>query len=228
MRTRTPRLLIRWALITASIATILFVSAGTVHVVSIRNYLVAFSLLLLVTMLTVDPSLAQERANPKDAGTGDSRIAAGLLVLLTLAVAGFSVGHWRQAFNTPPPIRHLALGVFLVSGAFQTWAMIANPFFSPVVRIQTERAHHLIAKGPYRLMRHPGYFAMCIAVPTSALSIGSWLALAPAAGFVAFIFRRAQLEDEFLVRNLPGYKSYAALVPSGLPRTTTTRSEMSL
>src|SRR6266545_4897824 len=165
MGTRTKRLLIRWALITASIAALLFLSAGTARIASIRNYLVAFSLLLLATMLAVDPGLAQERAKPKDAGTDESRLAAGLLFLLTLAVAGFSVGHCRQAFNTPPPIRHLALGVFLLTGAFQTWAMIANPFFSPVVRIQTERGHHLIAKGPYRLMRHPGYFAMCIAVP---------------------------------------------------------------
>ncbi len=212
MGTRTKRLLIRWALITASIAALLFLSAGTARIASIRNYLVAFSLLLLATMLAVDPGLAQERAKPKDAGTDESRLAAGLLFLLTLAVAGFSVGHCRQAFNTPPPIRHLALGVFLLTGAFQTWAMIANPFFSPVVRIQTERGHHLIAKGPYRLMRHPGYFAMCIAVPTSALSIGSWLALMPAAGFVLLIKHRAHLEDEFLRNNLPGYIAYARRV----------------
>jgi protein-S-isoprenylcysteine O-methyltransferase Ste14 len=106
--------------------------------------------------------------------------------------------------------------------------MIVNPYFSPVVRIQTERGHHLIAKGPYRLMRHPGYLAMCIAVPTSAVAIGSWLGLAPSAGFVAVIFRRARVEDQFLVRNLPGYKSYAALVPSGLPWTTATRAETNL
>ncbi len=228
MKTRTTRLLTRWALITASIAALLFLSAGTTHIASIRNYLVAFSLLLLATMLAVDPGLAQERAKPKDAGTDESRLATGLLFLLTLAVAGFSVGHCHRGFNAPPPIRHLALAAFLFSGAFQTWAMIVNPFFSPVVRIQTERGHHLIAKGPYRLMRHPGYFAMCIAVPTTALSIGSWLALAPAAGFVALIFRRAREEDEFLVTNLHRYKKYAALVPSGLPWTTTTRAETNL
>jgi protein-S-isoprenylcysteine O-methyltransferase Ste14 len=228
MRTRTPRLLTRWALVTASIAALLFPSAGTVRIASIRNYLVAFSLSLLVTMFAVDPSLAQERSNPRPAATDNSRLAAGLLFLLTLAAASFSVGHCRQGFNVPPPIRHFALVAFLLGGAFQTWAMIVNPFFSPVVRIQTERAHHLILTGPYRLMRHPGYFAMCIAVPTSALSIGSWLALAPAAGFVAVIFRRARVEDEFLVRNLHGYKKYAALVPSGLPWTTTTRAETNL
>src|SRR6185437_16558999 len=148
--TRTSRLLVRWALTTASIAALLFLSAGKVRIISIRNYVVAFSLLLLVTMFAVNPSLAQERANPKQPGTDNSRFIAGLLFLLTLAVAGFSVGHCRRGFNMPSPVCHLALAVFLLSGAFQTWAMIVDPFFSPVVRIQTERGHHLIAKGPYR------------------------------------------------------------------------------
>jgi protein-S-isoprenylcysteine O-methyltransferase Ste14 len=226
MRTHILGLLARWVLIIASIAALLFLTAGTFRLASIRDYLVAFSLLLLVTMFTIDPSLAQERAKPGEPGTDESRVITGLLFLLTLGVAGFSIGRCPQSFNAPQPVRHLALAVFLLSGAFQTWAMIVNPFFSPVVRIQAERGHHLIAKGPYRLMRHPGYFAMCISVPASALAIGSWLALAPAAGFVAFIFRRAQLEDEFLVRNLPGYKRYAALVPSGLPCTNKTPAEM--
>jgi protein-S-isoprenylcysteine O-methyltransferase Ste14 len=97
------------------------------------------------------------------------------------------------------------------------WAMIVNPFFSPTVRLQTERGHHVVANGPYKFMRHPGYFAMCIAVPASALAIGSWLALVPAAGFNLVIVRRAWLEDEFLTTNLAGYKTYATLVPSGIP-----------
>lgn len=212
MRTRTPGLLARWAVITASIAALVFLSAGTVGPASIRNYLVALSLLLLVTMFAVDPSLAQERAKPGEPGTDDSRVTTGLLFLLTLAVASFSIGHCRQGFNVPPPIRHLALAAFLFSGAFQTWAMIVNPFFSPVVRIQTERGHRLILTGPYRLMRHPGYFAMSILVPASALAIGSWIALMPAAGFVLLIKHRAHLEDEFLRNNLPGYIAYARRV----------------
>lgn len=209
---RTPRLLGGWALITALIAGLLFLSAGTVRIVSTRNYLVAFSLLLLATMFAVDPSLAQERAKPTEPGTDDLRITTGLLFLLTLAVASFSVGHHRQSFNVPPTIRNLALAAFLLSGAFQAWAMIVNPFFSPAVRIQTERGHHLILTGPYRLMRHPGYFAMSISVPASALAIGSWIALMPAAGFVLLIKHRAHREDEFLRNNLPGYIAYARRV----------------
>ncbi len=48
------------------------------------------------------------------------------------------------------------------------------------------------------------------------LAIGFWFALVPAVGFVLLIRRRAQLEDEFLKRNLPGYNDYAKRVPSHL------------
>jgi hypothetical protein len=68
----------------------------------------------------------------------------------------------------------------------------------------------------YRFMRHPGYFAMLISVPASALAIRSWVALVPAACFVLVILRRAQLEDEFLKRNLPGYTDYVLRVPAKL------------
>jgi len=85
-----------------------------------------------------------------------------------------------------------------------------------VVRIQTDRGHKLIDSGPYRFMKHPGYFAMCISVPVSAVAIGSWLALIPAIAFIGVIYRRAKFEEQFLKANLPGYAQYANNVPSGL------------
>jgi len=94
--------------------------------------------------------------------------------------------------------------------------MVANPFFSPVVRLQTARGHHVIADGPYSFVRHPGYLAMLISVPASALAIGSWLALIPPACFGLVILRRTQLEDEFLKKEPAGYAVYARRVPARL------------
>jgi protein-S-isoprenylcysteine O-methyltransferase Ste14 len=114
------------------------------------------------------------------------------------------------------PLRDAALAVLALSGSLQTWAMIVNPFFSPVIRLQTECSHRVIESGPYKFMRHPGYFAMSISIPASALAVGSWLALIPALGFVLVVSRRARLEDEFLMRNLSGYRSYAEQIRGGL------------
>lgn len=216
MKRDTLCLLARWVMITASLSAFLFLAAGTTHITSIRCYLAVFSTLLLVTMLSVDPQLAQERTHPGDAGVdGGVRLAAGFLFLLTLAIAALSVGRLHFGFNVPNALCRAALAAFALSGSLQAWAMIVNPFFSPTVRLQTERGHHVVANGPYRFIRHPGYFAMCIAVPASALAIGSWLALVPAAGFNIVILRRAQLEDEFLITNLPGYIDYSSRVPLG-------------
>ncbi|MDE3180967.1 MAG: hypothetical protein KGM47_15075 [Acidobacteriota bacterium] len=57
---------------------------------------------------------------------------------------------------------------------------------------------------------------MLVAIPASAIAIGSWLALIPAAGFCAVIMRRAGMEDEFLKRNLAGYIDYMQCVQGGL------------
>jgi protein-S-isoprenylcysteine O-methyltransferase Ste14 len=160
--------------------------------------------------------LAKERAHPGDAGTDDGlRFAAGFLSLITPTitptVAALSVGRLSPFFNVPISIRDTALGL---SSTLQAWTMIVNPFFSPSVRLQTERSQYVIQHGPYIFVRHPGYFAMSISVPATALAIGSWLALVPAAAFVLLIRRRAQFEDEFLRKNLSGYGDYARRVPA--------------
>jgi protein-S-isoprenylcysteine O-methyltransferase Ste14 len=212
------RLLIQWVLITASLSATLFLAAGTTHIASIRYYLATFSALLFVTMFAVDPRLAQERVHPRGPGIDDGlRFATSFLFLVTVTVAALSVGRLRTVFNVPTPLRGAALLAFTLSSSLQAWAMIVNPFFSPVVRLQPESGHRVITAGPYSFMRHPGYFAMMISIPASALAIGSFVALIPAIGFAWVIHRRTQIEDQFLKANLPGYPEYTERVPTGLP-----------
>jgi protein-S-isoprenylcysteine O-methyltransferase Ste14 len=92
------------------------------------------------------------------------------------------------------------------------WAMLANRFFSPVVRIQSERGHHLINSGPYRHLRHPGYLGIIGGPLFAALALGSWWALLPATGIVFLIVRRTAMEDKFLRRELEGYPAYVEKV----------------
>jgi protein-S-isoprenylcysteine O-methyltransferase Ste14 len=105
-----------------------------------------------------------------------------------------------------------ALAVFSAAIAFQASAMIVNPFFSPGIRLQKERNHRIITRGPYRLLRHPGYLGMLVAIPASALALGSWLALIPGLAFSGVIIRRTASEDQFLKVNLSGYSDYSEKV----------------
>jgi protein-S-isoprenylcysteine O-methyltransferase Ste14 len=114
------------------------------------------------------------------------------------------------------PLRALGLATFLLSFLLIVRAMRTNRFFSAVVRIQHDRGHHVVDKGPYAVVRHPGYAAMIIAVPMSGLALGSWIGAGVALVYSALILRRVMFEDGFLQANLPGYVSYAARVPHRL------------
>ncbi|MGH9446726.1 MAG: hypothetical protein ACRD3O_13485 [Terriglobia bacterium] len=57
-------------------------------------------------------------------------------------------GRLHQSGRVPGPASIIALVVFAAALAFHMWAMIVNLFFSPVIRIQAERGHHAITRGP--------------------------------------------------------------------------------
>jgi len=205
---RVPKLLARWVIQTLSVSLLLFVAAGTTHLPSLRGYLVTFSGFLLATMLAVDPGLAEERSSTREAGETSGRVSAGLWFLATVVVAALEIGRLHSLPPVPVHARHASLVFFAGAMALQMWAMVVNPFFSPEISLQSERGHKLVACGPYCLLRHPGYLAMLVAIPSSALAIGSWLALAPAAAFCLTILKRVGMEEEFLRRNLAGYPEY--------------------
>lgn len=98
----------------------------------------------------------------------------------------------------------LLLGLWLIS-----WAMWTNRFFSTMVRIQTDRGHHVVRQGPYRYVRHPGYLSGPPTLVGMCLLLGSVWALIPAVIDLAILVVRTYLEDTTLQRELPGYAEYA-------------------
>jgi protein-S-isoprenylcysteine O-methyltransferase Ste14 len=206
------KLFARWATVTLSISLLLFVAAGTIRPPSLQHYLVTFSAFLLATMLSIDPGLAEERSRTFGKMATPGRFAAGFSFLATVALAALDIGRLHWFDSVPVEARLGSLPLFAAATTLQMWAMIVNPFFSPDVRLQPERGQRLIAVGPYRFLRHPGYLAMLVSVPSSALSIGSWLALIPAAAFCLVILKRVRAEDAFLQGNLAGYSEYMGRV----------------
>jgi len=87
------RTLVRWAFISVALSILLFLASGTTRISSLRAYLLAFSSMLFITMLAVDPQLARERVNPgEEAVPSQSRLLAGVLFLITVGTAAFLVG----------------------------------------------------------------------------------------------------------------------------------------
>lgn len=212
--------LIRWGILTVAVAAGLFLVAGTVRLPMLDAYIVSLAPSLLVMMLAIAPQIAKERGGPDgakdDVRDQRARLVLVALFLVTIVMAALDVGRLHVTNSVPLAVSIIALVMYIASSGFQAWAMSVNSFYSPVIHVQADRGHSVVTRGPYRMLRHPAYFANIIAIPASALAIGSWIGLIPATLFCALTIWRARREDVFLKHNLPGYRDYMERVPGGV------------
>lgn len=209
------RLLLPCFVFTAGVGAILFSAAGRWNLPAFWAYLGVSLAFTLAMMLTVDLDLMRERLRPGPGGRDNLRLLRLLALFVSGAhwiVAGLDAGrfHWTRL-----PFALQIAGLIAVAAAFAMWrwAMRVNPFFSTAVRLQPERGHRVIAAGPYRWVRHPGYAALLLLLmPGSALALGSLPSLFPLAGTLLLFLRRTALEDGLLQKELAGYREYAARV----------------
>ena len=162
---------------------------------------------------SIGEELARERFTPPEPGA--DRIALRFIRLTALAhivVGALDAGRWH-VLAVPTPLRAAGLAGMGLFGALVFRAMIANRYFSAVVRVQRDRGHRVIDVGPYAMVRHPGYLGMMLSVPCSGLVLGSWLAVGLGLLYSALILRRVMFEDAFLRANLDGYADYRSRVP---------------
>ncbi len=110
------------------------------------------------------------------------------------------------------------LGLFIIAAGSGLifWAMVVNTYFDATVNIQTDRGHKVIDKGPYQLIRHPGYLGIFLLLLALPLALDSVIALIPSLVLVIVVIVRTALEDRTLLRELPGYQAYAEQVQKRL------------
>lgn len=119
--------------------------------------------------------------------------------------------HWPPA--VPVWGSAIALSVGLAGALLVCWALLSNPFFTSTVRIQRERGHTVVDRGPYAFVRHPGYTGSLLVTLASPIALGSRLALIPAGIIAVLLLIRTVLEDRTLRMELEGYNEYARRVP---------------
>lgn len=133
-------------------------------------------------------------------------LAFGSLLILIVAGADKLFG-WTSPYSLNAKI--VSLIVILLGYVVGSWALIENRFFSGVVRIQTDRDHHVVTTGPYRFIRHPGYASALWTYLAMPILLDSLWAFIPAVLLVVVLVVRTSLEDRTLQTELPGYKEYA-------------------
>jgi protein-S-isoprenylcysteine O-methyltransferase Ste14 len=191
---------------------VIFVSAGRWDLPNVWAVLGILAGFIVAIALFADRGMMRERRSP---GPGNqdrlTRPLGGVLLFAHWILGGMDLGRW-QVTVLPWGAQLTGLIGYTVAMALLFWAMQVNPFYSSVVRVQTDRGHRTIDQGPYRWVRHPGYAASLAAMLFGSLALGSGLAMLPILAFMALFVRRTLLEDRMLQRELPGYGDYAQRV----------------
>lgn len=205
--------LLRFLLVVVLLGAVLFGAAGRWDVPFFWALLGVYALLVMAMYLAIEPALRRERLRPAAAGHDRPlRLGLGVCLLGQWITAGLDVGRYHWSDTVPAPVQLGGLAGFAGAMGLAIWAMRVNRFFTPAIRIQEERGHHLVDTGPYCWVRHPGYAFGMVAFICGSLTLGSWLALVPAAGFLLLYVYRTAREDRFLQGHLAGYPEYAQRV----------------
>jgi protein-S-isoprenylcysteine O-methyltransferase Ste14 len=99
----------------------------------------------------------------------------------------------------------VALGI-----AVRQWAArTLGSFFTRSIVVREQ--HQIVASGPYRFIRHPGYAGLLISVTGLALTLGNWLSVVVGVlGFLLGNIPRIKAEEAVLESNLgDDYRAYA-------------------
>ena len=104
--------------------------------------------------------------------------------------------------------------IFLMTSGYilGSYALVANPYFSGVVRIQADRGHKVISQGPYKWIRHPGYAGGLLTFLATPILLDSGWAFLPVAFTTLVLVVRTSFEDRTLQDKLEEYRTYAQLV----------------
>jgi protein-S-isoprenylcysteine O-methyltransferase Ste14 len=153
---------------------------------------------------------------------GLSRELAYRAVLIVGGVIFFIPAHgyegplrlWYLPWNTVWP----TVGLIAVGFAFAWWARIwLGALWSGQVTMKAD--HRVVDTGPYRIVRHPIYTGILLAVYATAALKGTVLGVAGAVLITLGIWMKARLEEGFLRNELgaDAYDAYRRRVPMLLP-----------
>jgi protein-S-isoprenylcysteine O-methyltransferase Ste14 len=165
--------------------------------------------------LALERSRAQDMENVKDWDRFLLPFTALIGPFISWVIAGLDQ-RFGWSPDLPDGVQIAALGVIQLGSLIGSWAMIVNRFFSSQVRIQTDRGQTVVREGPYQVVRHPGYAGGILSWLASPIFFSSYWLVLPMVLVIIMMVIRTKLEDETLLKELPGYQEYSQEVKSRL------------
>jgi protein-S-isoprenylcysteine O-methyltransferase Ste14 len=197
---------------------ILFVSAGTIHIMRFWIFFIinlSYSGIEMAFLVKKNPQLINGRGKPinPDTATWDRYMVRLFIMFFYIIIIACSLDFGRFKWSTLNSI-YLIPGylIFFTGKAIITWSQIVNKHFERTVRIQADRNHSVVSDGPYKYIRHPGYLGIIIFVLGIPLLLGSAYGLIASFFCIGVLIIRTYLEDHFLRKELAGYDEYSRTV----------------
>ena len=211
----TPKTIFRLALVVVVFPLIPMIISGVWNWWEAWAYAIINILGFIVSRVLAarrNPDIIAERARSMELQGAKSwdkilspALAFGGLIILIVAGADKGFG-WSTPFSLNAKL--VSLTVIVLGYVFGSWALVENKFFSGVVRIQTDRGHHVVTTGPYRIVRHPSYAGALWTYLAMPILFDSLWAFIPAVLLLGVLVLRTSLEDRTLQAELPGYKEF--------------------
>ena len=191
------------------ICALLFIPAGTINYPN--GWL--FICLLFIPMFIVgiivfikSPALLRRRLNAKEEQDEQKLVllASGIMFLLSFALAGlnFRFG-W---FSLPGIIILIASIIFLLSYIMYGEVLRENAYLSRTVEVSENQK--VVDTGLYGLVRHPMYTSTIFLFLSMPLVLDSIFSFIVMLIYPIIIIFRIKNEEEFLEKELMGYKEY--------------------
>lgn len=207
------RFIIRVFIFIPLLMVMIFLLAGRINYWQGWGLGIAYLITKLIEL--TNKELVVERAHP-----GPGIKWWDKLFLLIYGILGFGLivlgvldtGRFFWSPTLPWYLYLLGYICFVISIWLMYWAMRTNKFFSSLVRIQTDRGHHVVQTGPYSIVRHPGYVSVFFSYTGMPLVLGSLWCFIPTVLAIVAVIIRTYLEDNLLKRELEGYLEYSEKV----------------
>lgn len=220
------KLLLQNTFFVIAMGALLFASAGTLHWPGAWVYLATSAILGPVFGLWLartDPGLLAERMRltaREEQPAADKKFMLVLVAVVVIWLVAMGIEQRGRGLNLalnlalafPLLLQVLGLAMYLLSMLSIMWVFRENSFAAPVIKVQTERHHHVVSTGPYAFVRHPMYSGIILFFVGVPLLLGSTWGLMFAPLFLLLFAIRIRIEERALTAGLPGYADYAARV----------------
>jgi protein-S-isoprenylcysteine O-methyltransferase Ste14 len=151
-------------------------------------------------------------------GTRFGHVALSALAAALLAFPDRQLPWLDQRFLPRAMVAYWLGLIMLAAGiAFAVWARnTLGRNWSGTVTVKQD--HELIRAGPYRLVRHPIYTGLLLAILGTAVAFGEWRGLLAFGLIAGSLLLKLRIEERFMSESFPNeYPRYRAEVPALIP-----------